>query len=143
MSDRLFGGFFLVVALWFAWGATRIETGLIMDPLGPRTFPVIIAAVLGIASLYPILRPDPEPAWPDRRGALEIALAVVLLVAYALVLVPLGFVVATALATLVLSWRLGARPVTALAIGVGVSLGIYTVFHLVLGLALARGPLGI
>jgi len=41
-----------------------------------------------------------------------------------------------------LSWRLGSAPVWAAVSGVGISVGIYVVFHLVLGLSLAKGPLG-
>ncbi|MEZ5668604.1 MAG: tripartite tricarboxylate transporter TctB family protein [Alphaproteobacteria bacterium] len=64
------------------------------------------------------------------------------LIAYAYLLKPLGFVLATALAAGFVSWRLGSRPMLAPAIGVGVSLTIYAVFRLILGLSLARGPWG-
>jgi putative tricarboxylic transport membrane protein len=98
--------------------------------------------LLAIASAYVLLRPDPEPEWPIRGRALEIVGAVVVLIGYALALEPVGFVVATAVAAALLSWRLGSRPVWAAVSGLGISIGIYVVFHLVLGLSLAKGPLG-
>lgn len=141
-SDRILGAACLALAAAFVWGASGIETGFIVDPLGPRTFPIIIGCLLAIGSAYVLLRPDPEPEWPIRGRALEIVGAVVVLVGYALALEVVGFVVATAVAAALLSWRLGSRPVWAAVSGLGISLGIYVVFHLVLGLSLAKGPLG-
>lgn len=141
-SDRLLGALGLILGLAFIWRATRIETGLIVDPLGPRSFPTLVGAVLALASLFILLRPGAEPEWPALPRWLEIAAAVAVLVGYTLALEPLGFVIATAIASALLSWRLGSSPLWALVSGVGISLGIYAIFHLVLGLSLARGPLG-
>jgi len=142
MSDRIFGGMGLLLAAFFIWGATRIELSFISDPVGPRTFPVIIGAVLGLASLAVLLRPDAGPDWPRPGRLAEIAGAVAVMVAYALLLPDLGFVIATAAASGILTWRLGTRPGWAVVTGVLTSLGIYAVFHLILGLSLARGPFG-
>jgi putative tricarboxylic transport membrane protein len=141
-SDRVLGAVCLALGAAFVWGATGIETGFIVDPLGPKTFPIIIGCLLMIGSGYVLLRPDPEPDWPVRGRALEIVGAVVVLIGYALALEPVGFVVATAVAAALLSWRLGSPPLWAAVSGVGISVGIYVVFHLVLGLSLAKGPLG-
>lgn len=141
MSDRLLGALAIIVAIAMIVGAWQIQTGMMMDPLGPRSFPIIIAVILAVSGLYPLLRPDPEPDWPARGRALEIVLAVVVMIAYALLLEPLGFIIASALAVFVLSWRLGGSPLGAVAIGIGVALLIYVVFHLILGLSLPRGPL--
>jgi putative tricarboxylic transport membrane protein len=141
-SDRLLGALGLISGAAFIWSAARIETGLIVDPLGPRSFPTLVGAVLALASLFILLRPDPEPAWPALSGWLEIAGVVAVLIGYTLALEPLGFVIATAIASALLSWRLGSPPHWALVSGAGISLGIYAIFHLVLGLSLARGPFG-
>ena len=141
-SDRILGAVGLALGVAFIWGATLIETGFIVDPLGPKTFPTIIGSVLVLGSLYVLVRPDPEPAWPALGGLLEIAGGVVVLVAYTLALEPLGFVISTAVAAALLSWRLGSTPLGGLISGVGISVGIYVVFHLILGLSLARGPWG-
>jgi putative tricarboxylic transport membrane protein len=142
MSDRLFGGITLLVALAFIAGATQIEAGLIFDSLGPSAFPIIIGVLLAISSVYLIVRPDPEPDWPAARRVVEIVLALVVMLAYTFLLEPLGFVLATAIAASLLSWRLGAPLAIAGISGVGVAVGIYVVFHLILGLPLARGPWG-
>ena len=142
MSDRIFGGVGLMLAAFFIWGATEIELSFISDPFGPRAFPIMIGIVLAVSSLVVIVRPGVSPEWPALPKLAEIALAIVVMAAYAILLPELGFVIATALASAFLTWRLGTRPVWSAVSGILISGGIYTVFHLILGLSLARGPLG-
>ncbi len=142
MSDRIFGGIGVALAIVYVWSATLIELPFISDPVGPRTFPYIIGAMLGLASLVILLSPGAEPHWPKPGRIAEIAGAVVVLAVYTLALPRLGFVPATTVAAGVLTWRLGTAPAWALATGILTALGIYAVFHLILGLSLARGPLG-
>ena len=142
MSDRIFGGIGLVIAILFAWQASIIQESFLTDAVGPKVFPYIIAAVMGISSVYFLLKPDPEPHWPRAGRLAEIGLAVLVLAAYAELLPVAGFVIATAVAAAYLTWRLGSRPLESLIIGIGTSVGIYIIFHLVLGLSLARGPFG-
>ena len=141
-SDRILGAVCLLLGVAFIWGAARVQVGFIVDPLGPRSFPVIIGIVLILGALFVLLRPDPEPQWPVLSRALEIIAAVAVLIGYAQALEPVGFVIATAVAAALLSWRLGSTLGGAMMSGVGISVGIYTVFHLILGLSLAKGPLG-
>jgi len=141
-TDRILGAAGLVLGVAFIWGATLIETGFIVDALGPKSFPIIIGSVLVLGSGYVLARPDPEPAWPALAGVIEIVGAVVVLVGYALALEPVGFVISTAVAAALLSWRLGSTPLWGAVSGLGISLGIYVIFHLILGLSLAEGPLG-
>jgi putative tricarboxylic transport membrane protein len=142
MGDRLFGGIGIVLAAFFIWQATTIQESFIQDPVGPKTFPIIIGLLLGISSLVILLRPDPRPDWPAAGRLAEIAVAVVVLLAYAYALPQVGFLIATAIAAAYLSWRLGTVPLQALAAGIAISIGIYVVFHLILGLSLAKGPFG-
>ena len=141
-TDRLLGFAGLLVAGFFVWRTTLIAEPFISDPVGPKVFPLIICALIGMASLAIILRPDPEPDWPGLAGLLEVGAGAVVFVAYAYLLPDLGFVIATFLAAGFLAWRLGASPVRAVVAGAGISFGIYAVFYLILGLSLARGPLG-
>ena len=142
MSDRIFGASGLTLAIIFAWQAALIQESFLSDTVGPKVFPWIIAAVMGAASLYFLLKPDPAPDWPSAGRLAEIGLAALVLVAYAEALPVLGFLISTAIAAAYLTWRLGSRPVESVLIGLGTSVGIYVIFRLVLGLSLARGPLG-
>lgn len=142
MSDRIFGVICVLLAGFFIWQATEIETGFIVDPMGPRAFPIVIGVTLAIAAIYPIMRPDPRPEWPAAGRLLEILFAAALMIAYAQLLPTLGFVASTAIAAALLSWRLGTQPLRAAAAGIGIAVLIYVIFHLILGLNLARGPWG-
>ena len=142
MSDRIFGAIGLLLAIGYVFAAFAIRESFLSDAVGPKAFPLIVAAVLGVSSAVIALRPDPEPAWPALGRLVEVAAAVVVMILYAELLPIAGFVVATAFAAAYLAWRLGSAPLEAVAVGVGTSVGIYIIFHLVLGLSLARGPLG-
>jgi putative tricarboxylic transport membrane protein len=142
MSDRIFGVIGVLLAIAFAWSALIIEESFLSDSVGPKAFPLIIAAVLGITSLVIALKPDANPTWPPMMRLLEIAAAAVVMMLYATLLPELGFLIATALAAAYLTWRLGTKPLQSLLVGVLTSGGIYVIFHLVLGLALAKGPMG-
>ncbi|WP_102106695.1 tripartite tricarboxylate transporter TctB family protein [Oceaniglobus roseus] len=142
MSDRIFGGIGLLLAAIFAWQATIIQESFLSDAVGPKTFPLVIAAVMALSSLYFLVKPDPEPEWPTMGRLAEIGLAVLVMIAYAELLPEVGFLIATAVASAYLTWRLGTNPLQSLVVGVCTSVGIYVVFKLVLGLSLASGPLG-
>ncbi|MEM7172006.1 MAG: tripartite tricarboxylate transporter TctB family protein [Pseudomonadota bacterium] len=142
MSDRVFGCIGLLLAVFFIWQASQIQLGFITDPVGPKVFPYIIGGVLGLSSLYALIRPDPEARWPRLTTLFEMAVSLAVMIAYAVLLPVLGFVIATVFAAAYLTWRLGTSPLWSLVTGVLTSLGIYTVFHLILGLSLAKGPLG-
>jgi putative tricarboxylic transport membrane protein len=142
MSDRVFGIVCILLAAFFVWQATLIETGFIVDPMGPRAFPIVIGITLAAAAIYPIVRPDPRPDWPAAGRLLEILFAVAVMIAYALALPRFGFVLSTAVTAALLSWRLGTRPAVAAAAGIAIAIGIYVIFHLILGLTLAKGPWG-
>lgn len=142
ISDRIFGLTCIALAALIAWRADLIQESFIQDPLGPKAFPYVIAAVIALAGLAVTLKPDIEPHWPQIGRLVEIAAAIVVLAAYAQFLPIAGFVAATAVAAAYLSWRLGAQPVQAVLAGIAIAVGIYAVFHLALGLSLARGPWG-
>ena len=141
-TDRIFGRIALGLAVLMVWRTGLIEESFIQDPMGPKAFPYVIALVLGLSSLTMILLPDENPVWPPFAKLLEIAVAVGVMIAYAQFLPVAGFVLATAVASAFLSWRLGTPPLQAAIAGVAISVGIYAIFHLVLGLSLARGPWG-
>jgi len=142
MSDRIFGFFGLALAAFYFWATSIIPDSFMIDVVGPRAFPYIVGTILAICSLYILIRPDAEPDWPNLTNFIEIIFATAVMFLYAWALSKVGFVIATVFATAYLSWRLGTRPLSSLVTGVATSAGIYVVFHLVLGLSLARGPLG-
>ncbi len=142
MSDRIFGLFGLALAAFYMWATYIIPDSFMIDAIGARAFPYIVGTVLAICSLYFLLRPDEEPEWPILVNLIEIFFATAVMFAYAWALSKVGFVIATVFATAYLSWRLGTKPLNSLVTGVATSIGIYVVFRMILGLSLAKGPLG-
>ena len=72
----------------------------------------------------------------------ELLMAVAVMGLYAWLLPELGFLIATALATAYLTWRLGTGPLASVIFGTCAAVGIYIVFKIILGLSLAEGPWG-
>lgn len=142
MSDRLFGIFGLMLAAFYFWATSLIADSFMVDVVGPRTFPYIVGSIIAVCSLYFILRPDPEPQWPVVRNLIEIFFAAAVMLLYAAVLSKAGFIIPTIFATAYLTWRLGTPLLQSLLVGVLTSVGIYVVFHWILGLSLAKGPWG-
>jgi putative tricarboxylic transport membrane protein len=142
VSDRLTG--LALLALAVAYGITAGGyQAMIGDPLGPAVFPVALAVALGGLSLYLIVRPDAEPDWPRGRALLKQVLTLVAFVAYAYLLEPLGFLVSTFLAVVVLGSLLGARLWQAGAAGVAIAVVLFVTFDTLLGLPLPAGVLGL
>lgn len=139
-SDRVFGLVLILVALAYGASALQIQSSFLSDPVGAKTFPLIIAAITGLCGAVIALGPDADPEWPDAAGFLRIALALAVLVGYCYALQPLGFLLPTAIASGILAWQITPRAGPAVATGVALSLGLYAVFRFGLGLGLAAFP---
>ena len=142
MSDRIFASICIALAVLMGWGATIIEESFIQDPLGPKAFPLVIALVLAACGVAMFLRPEEDPVWPHRRKQIQLLWTIGAMILYVQFLPVVGFLVATAIGAGFLSWQLGASVKQACWGGFGISVSIYVVFKLVLGLSLARGPFG-
>lgn len=138
MSDRLTGLILAAFAAWYGWTSGDYQAEF-ADPLGPAAFPALLAPPIGLLGLYLALRPDPAPVWPGRRVLAAQAVCLVLLVLYALALLPLGFLLSTAVLAAFLAAMLGARPVPAAVSGLALSLGCYGLFTWALELPLPAG----
>ncbi len=142
ISDRIFGLVVTLVALAYIAGATQIQLAFLPDPLGARTFPYGVGAVMAICGMLMVLSPDPDPKWPGPRTLLALGFAVAVLVGYAYALKPLGFLLPTAVAAGILSYQIHPRPLPALLTGLGLSVGLFFIFKYVLGLGLFAVPRG-
>lgn len=140
MSDRFFGLIVLMVALGFIASATQIQTSFLSDPVGPKAFPIMVGAVAALCGLVMMIKPDPSPTWPKSKTLGALVVAVLVLVAYAYALKPLGFILPTALAAAVLSYQICARGVFALLTGIGLAIGLFLLFKFALGLGLVAFP---
>ena len=147
VSDRIFGLVATLVALAYIASATQIQTSFLSDPVGPKTFPILVGAIAAICGIFIVLRPDPDPDWPALAtiGALVVSVrvriralvvSVVVMVAYAYTLKPLGFLIPTAICAGILSYQISPRPIPAIISGLALSLGLFFIFKYALGLGL-------
>lgn len=142
LGDRILGLGLLVLAVAYGWASQQWpEPFGGAEAVGPDTFPTILAVVLVAGSLYLMIKPDPDARWPLGKSALELVVSLVVLVVYALLLEPLGFVIATTLAVGTLSWRMGAAPQRAFLTGLVSAVVVFVLFNYGLSLSLPAGLL--
>lgn len=93
-SARIGAAVLLLFALLYGFEASRIVYSFSSDPLGPKVFPLGLAAALAGLAVYELIKATPGDAWPRGR-LLTSLLAIPLLVgATAVLLEPAGFIVA-------------------------------------------------
>ncbi|MEM8632773.1 MAG: tripartite tricarboxylate transporter TctB family protein [Pseudomonadota bacterium] len=139
-SDRIFGLVVLITALAYIASATQIQTSFLSDPVGPKTFPILIGAVAGICGLFLMVKPDPDPDWPAVRTFGALLVSIIVMIGYAYALEPLGFLLPTAVTAAVLSYQISPRIVPAAVAGVCLSVGLFLIFKYALGLGLIPLP---
>ncbi len=139
-GDRIFGLLMIVLALGYILSAHTIRTSFITDPIGPRTFPYIVAGLTILCALAMILKPDPDAHWPAGPMLLKLGAALLVLIAYAYTIRSLGFVIPTAIASAILSYQISPRPMPALLTGIGLAIGLFVLFRYGLGLGLKGLP---
>ncbi|MCK8485408.1 tripartite tricarboxylate transporter TctB family protein [Aliiroseovarius sp. S2029] len=139
-SDRIFGAVVTLVALAYVASAMQIQTSFMADPVGPKTFPILVGCVAALCGMIVAVKPDPDPEWPVLATFGSLALAVVVLVGYAYALKPLGFLIPTAITASILSYQIEPRAGRAVLAGVGLSIGLFLIFKFALGLGLVPFP---
>ena len=141
MADRIFAGALLLVTLAYGFIAfTAISAPFQYDPLGPESWPRLLS-VVAVACLLAILwRPDNDRLGIARATWFRLAAMLVLLVAYAELYEPLGFVISTLLFGTAVSAMLGAAMVRSLAFGAAAGVLGYLLCVVVLDLNLPAGP---
>lgn len=141
MTDRVLGAALAALGASAIWGAQSLEVFFLGDPVGPKPFPTAAGVVLVVTGALVALRPGAPVAWPGPARLGAIAAAAVALAAYALLMRPLGFVLATALAVSVSSLVFGARAWAASLLGLFVGVSLFLLFDRVLEIPLPHGLL--
>jgi putative tricarboxylic transport membrane protein len=139
MTDRITGTVLILLAMTYFLIGSGYETDLLVDPLGPKSYPMMLGAALGLFSLYLLVRPDTHAGWHGWHQWRRQILALTALVIYGIIFDYVGFIVSSVLASGFLAWLMGARPRDALLIGLGASVLLYFTFNHFLGLPLPAG----
>ena len=145
-ADLVIGIGLLAFAGLYYRESLEITVGFASDRLGPIFFPRLLAVALALSALGLIRRSltgrsDPGPLSPVRLGL--VAGTVGLTLAYALLLRPLGYLIATPLYLAGVVAVQGARDVRGLlGTAVGVTAVLYLVFARALHVLVPMGPFG-
>jgi len=141
VSDRIAAAVLMVVAVGYIIMATGIQIGMFSDPLGPKVVPILVAVFVIGSCLALLLVPLSTTSWPDGPTRVRLLLCLVGFVAYAQLLVPLGFILATTLAYTLFAVLFHARPWRALVAGAVFAVASYVLFSVGLDLFLPTGRL--
>lgn len=133
MSSRLAGAAIFLIAALYAWTAQGYSLSF-GDVLGPSVFPVIIAVPAMALALSMVVFPGTPTEWPKPARLIRQGMVLTTLIAYAFLLRPLGFPVATAALIALLAVMLDGPPIKSVIIGVVGALGLWLLFDQLLGL---------
>jgi putative tricarboxylic transport membrane protein len=140
-SDRLLGLAAIVIAgamCFAAWGyAAPVE----YEPVGPRTFPLVLAALMALAGAWLLIKPAHHVNLVGGMQSGVIALCAVVIVLYAIVFQLFGFVVATALMALPVGRIFGGTWRQCALTGIGMGLVLFVFFDKLLDVVLPKGVL--
>ena len=140
-SGRVTALALIALAVVVGIGASQIEYAFSSDPLGPRAFPYLLAAILGLCGIWHLISPGEADPWPGTETLLRSA-ALVIVCALAIAAMNLvGFIVSAAVICGVAAWMFGAAPAPAAGIGIAQALFWYALFKLALGTYLPAGTL--
>jgi putative tricarboxylic transport membrane protein len=143
MSDRTLGAVCVVAAAGMAWAARDYAAAISYEPVGPRAFPLLLAALLASGGLWLLLRPSMLGLAAYRGVPLTstVVCAAAVLV-YALLFELLGFPLATTLMALPIGIAFRGNWKQSLAGGAGLGLALYFLFDKLLDVVLPTGLLG-
>ncbi len=139
-SDRILGLVCLGIAIWYTVEARTFDgTAFGSGPVGPKTIPTGVGIIFGILSLFLIARPDPEPRWPSARAGWQIALVVLCSYLYGQIMEPVGFIIASAMITIVIGLLFRAPPKALIPLAIALPVVLAFIFNNLLELQLPAG----
>ncbi|MBS0304887.1 MAG: tripartite tricarboxylate transporter TctB family protein [Proteobacteria bacterium] len=141
MSDRILGGACVVVAAGMAWAAQGYVAEFSYEPVGPRAFPMLLAALMALGGLWLLFKPGRNDRWLHQVPIGAVAIAVLAVLAYALLFQTLGFTLATALMAVPVGMAFGGSWLKSLGGGVALGVLLYLGFDKLLDVVLPTGVL--
>ncbi|MPB71663.1 tripartite tricarboxylate transporter TctB family protein [Campylobacter fetus] len=138
MTERLFGVFLFCTGIFVIYGAMSFNVAFSYDPLGPKTFPILLGILLSVLSVFIIIGPS-KAEFANLSINLKIIYLVALIILYQLSFDFLGFLFATFILVSLVSKIFKATNIEAVICGILVSITVYLVFKEVLDIPLPTG----
>lgn len=146
LAQRIFASALLLVCVGLAAMAWPYQAAFSYEPVGPRAFPLLMLALMGLGLVYMIVRPSPvvhseDDPKLDRETLTKIGLCIVLLLIFAGTFEPLGFILSSILVGIPLARLYGGRWLPSSVIISLVSVGLYLLFDKAMDVPLPLGLL--
>jgi len=146
--QRIFALLLLLVCAGLALMAWPYQAPFSYEPVGPRAYPLLMLGLMSLALLYMLIRPTPivhseeEPPL-DRPTLKKIGLCVVLLLVFAGLFEPLGFILSSALIGIPMALLYGGKPLPSAIIITLMSIALYVLFDRIMDVPLPLGLLSV
>ena len=148
LLQRIFAAALLLVCVGLAVMAWPYQAAFSYEPVGPRAFPLLMLALMGVGLIYMIVRPSPmvhseEDPPLDRQTLTKIGLCVLLLLVFAGTFEPLGFILSSILVGIPMAHLYGGRWLPSIVIISLMSVGLYLLFDKAMDVPLPLGLLDV
>lgn len=141
MNDRLLGAVCLVISIAMGWAAWGYVAPISYEPVGPRSFPLLLAALMfgaGVLLLTAkVSATSPPFSWSQAKGFLAAAAGILI---YSVLFQVLGFVLATTLMTIPVARAFGGNLRQGIVAGLTLGFGLFLLFDRLLDVVLPMGP---
>ncbi|BCG26215.1 membrane protein [Pseudomonas tohonis] len=146
LFQRLFSLGWLAACLVFAVLAWDYHAAFSYEPVGPRAFPLLMLGLMAAALLWLTLRPTPVAHQHDEQPLdaatlRKVAACIALLVVYAGLFEPLGFILSSSLIGVFMARLYGGRWLPSAIAALLISAGLYLLFDKTLDVPLPLGVL--
>lgn len=141
MSDRILGGACVVLAAGMAWAAQDYVAPISYEPVGPRAFPMLLAALLAFGGLWLVAKPSGHSARLGEAPLRGLAFMTAAVFGYALLFQVFGFALATALMAVPVGVAFGGSWQRSAAAGTALGLLLFLLFDKVLDVVMPTGLL--
>ncbi|GFM52044.1 tripartite tricarboxylate transporter TctB family protein [Pseudomonas capsici] len=146
--QRIFAAVLLLVCAGLTLMAWPYQAPFSYEPVGPRAFPLLMLGLMGLALLYLLFRPTPivhsedEPPL-DRETLIKIGTCIALLLVFAGLFEPLGFILSSILIGVPMARLYGGRWVPSIVVVTLMSVGLYLLFDKAMDVPLPLGLLSV
>lgn len=150
MGDRMLGLVCLVVAVSMGWAAQGYAAEISYEPVGPRAFPMLLAAIMGAVGLWLLVKRTHASGTAGITPTLKatsaldwkaVLMCAVTVMVYGALFQTLGFWLATTLMAVPVGMAFRGTLKNTLYGGLGLGLGLYLLFDKVFDVILPTGLL--
>jgi putative tricarboxylic transport membrane protein len=148
LLQRIFAAVLLLACAGLALMAWPYQAAFSYEPVGPRAFPLLMLGLMALALLYMVFRPAPikhsedEPPL-DRETLTKIGICVLLLLVFAGLFEPLGFILSSILIGIPMARLYGGRWLPSIVVTTLMAIGLYLLFDRLMDVPLPLGLLDV